>query len=213
MSEPVPVTVVQEKKKSRLEQVRDTFAGWVGKSKPLTLELSERFKGAGLLKMREQEDRDYRLYTLTLILQDIEKEYDRITEAGYSTEQLDRFAFRQIKRLFRGFMTIASPWMRGLDNRELAKKAVAFFELETMVGHLPAFYPDLKLCTEALINLSWQAIDVTPQPEIIFESKKTEVIQPGFGGTIPTSGGAISQTYPSKPKGPPYDKELSSRVE
>ena len=180
MSEPVPVTVVQEKKKGRLERVRDTFSGWLGKSKPLTLELSERFKGAGLLKMREQEDRDYRLYILTQILQDIEVEYDKIADAAYSDEKLNQFAFRQIKRLFRGFMTIASPWMRGLDNRELARKAVAFFELETMVGHLPAFYPDLKLCTEALINISWQAIDVTPQPEIIFESKKTEVIQPGY---------------------------------
>ena len=180
MSEPVPVTVIEGKKRGKMERVKDTFAGWLGRSKPLTLELSERFKGAGLLKMREQEDRDYRLYMLTKILEDIEKEYDKIAQKEYSGEELDQFAFRQIKRLFRGFMTIASPWMRGLDNRELARKAVAFFELETMVGHLPAFYPDLKLCTEALINISWQAIDVTPQPEIIFESKKTEVIQPGY---------------------------------
>jgi len=210
MAEPVAVTVVEKKKKGKLERIKETFSGWRGKSKPLSLEMSERFKGAGLLKLREQEDRDYRLYKLTGILETIETEYDHILEGD---GELDKFAFRHIKRLFRAFMTIGSPWFRGLDNRELAKKAVAFFELETMVGHLSAFYPDLKLCTEALINLSWQAIDVTPPPEIIFESKKTEVIQPGYGGTMPTSGGAISQTYEPKPKGGPYEKEMSSRVE
>lgn len=79
----------------------------------------------------------------------------------------------QNKRLHRAFMTIGSPWIRGLDNRELAQKQNDFFELEMMIGHLPAFYPDLKLCTDILIGLSWQAIDVTPETPVLMETRAT----------------------------------------
>ena len=151
----------------------ERFKSWVKGSKPSSVRRSDRFVDAGLFDFREQENVDYRVFQLTEILEKIEEELTLMGE-GIPTE---KNAFKNIKRLFRAFLTMASPWFRGLDNRELARKAVAFFELETMVGHLPAFYPDLKLCTETLINLSWQAIDVTPQNQVIFESKVQKVEQ------------------------------------
>jgi len=203
----VQVTVVQEKEKSLFQRLRERLS-----NKPVTtIEESNRFSRLGYLQYPKRQQLDIRLGALAEILESIESELRTIEEKEISGEKLQAYAFKHIKKLFRAFMTVGSPWLRGLDNRELAKKAVAFFELETIVGHLPAFYPDLKLCTETLINLSWQAMDVTAETPVLFETRT--IVQPNpYQMTLPTSAGAISETYPTKPKGGPYATKLSSQV-
>lgn len=171
MSEkPVEVKVVQEQEKSRWQKFMDIITR---KKAPTTVEESDRFSKLGYLPYPKRQQLDMRLFTLMDILGEIEDDLKEMEKKQLAGEDLKPYAYRSIKRLFRAFMTVGSPWFRGLDNRELAKKAVDFFELETMIGHLPAFYPDLKLCTETLINLSWQAIDVTAETPVLFETRTT----------------------------------------
>lgn len=163
---PVEVKVVQpqQKKKGRLSRVKSFLSG---QEQALgTIKESERFSNAGLFKLPERLQLDYRLTKLTNILEEIESDLDKVK----TTEQEKRYAFQHIHKLFKAFMLLGAPWFRGLNNRELSKKAVTFYKLESMVGHLSSFYPDLKRCVEALLTLSWQAIDVTPDTTVLFES-------------------------------------------
>jgi len=166
---PVEVKVVQEKEKSVWQRLKERFQGRA----PTTIEESDRFSRLGYLQYPKRQQLDFRVFALMDILEAIEKDLDEIRDKELIGDQLKPFAYRNIKKLFHAFMTIGSPWFRGLDNRELAKKAVTFFKIETMVGHLPAFYPDLKLCTETLINLSWQAVDVQAETPVLFETRTT----------------------------------------
>lgn len=162
--------VVQKEKRGRLQKFRDMFSS---KTPSTTIEESKRFSRLGYLQYPKRHQLDIRLFKLMDILEEIEKDMKDIDKK--TLEDLEPYAYRNIKKLFRAFMTIGAPWFRGLDDRELAKKAVAFFELETMIGHLPAFYPDLKLCTETLINLSWKSLDVTAETPVLFETRTTVV--------------------------------------
>lgn len=162
------VVVREEKRKSRVQRLKEMFGG---RTPETTVEESKRFSRLGYLQYPKRHQLDFRVFELMDILEDIADEMKDME--GKTEEESKPYAFRNIHRLFRAFMTIGAPWFRGLDDRELAEKAVAFFELETMVGHLPAFYPDLKLCTETLINLSWKTIDVTAETPVLFETKTT----------------------------------------
>lgn len=173
--EPVSVKVVGEKKKE--SWYKRIFNKITGRTPETTLQESERFSKLGYIQYPKSQQLDLRIFTLMEILEEIEKDVVEIEKKRIAGEKIGPYAYRNIKRLFRAFMTIGGPWFRGLDNRELAEKAVTFFKIETAVGHLPAFYPDLRLCTETLINLSWQAIDVTAQTPILMETR-TQVLPP-----------------------------------
>lgn len=166
---PVQINVVQEQKK---RGAWDKFKGLWSKTPPTTTEESNRFSKLGYIQYPKRQQLDMRLYRLEEILQEIETEL--------AVEELDATTFKHIKKLVSAFMTVGSPWFRGLNNRELAHKAVTFYKLESMCGHLPAFYPDLKRCVQVLINLSWQAIDVVAETPVLFETRT--VVQPNQGG-------------------------------
>lgn len=173
---PVEIKVIQEqKKKGFLDKVK----GALHKEEPLnTVRDSERFTKAGFFNFPSRQQLDYRLKELTTILTEIETDLEKIDPSN--TEAQQKAAFKNIRKLFKAFMLLGAPWFRGLNNRELSKKAVVFFKLESMIGHLPSFYGDLKRCTQTLLTLSWQAIDVTPDPTVLFESKVVQ--QQGYGG-------------------------------
>lgn len=171
---PVHVHIAERKGKGLWDRLRDKLKG-----PQTTIQESKRFSKLGYLDYPKTRDLHLRIFTLMDILEEIETELADID--GKDQKTIQAGAFKNIRRLFRAFMTVGGPWLRGLDNRELAKKTVAFFELETLIGHLPAFYPDLKFCTQVLINLSWQAIDVTAQTPVLFETKA--MIQ-GQGGRV-----------------------------
>lgn len=82
-----------------------------------------------------------------------------------------RHKIRTVNRVFALFFSAGSPWYRGLDDRELAKKVKAFLELWNYVGDNEAFVDDLFMCSMQMLNLSWKALDVTNVPPYIIESK------------------------------------------
>jgi len=169
---PVSVTVVEAKEKPWYQRLKDRFS-----SKPhTTLKESKRFSRLGYLQYPKRQQLDMRLFQLMEILEDIERDFKEIADKKLSGEEIEPYAYRNIRKLFHAFLTIASPWFRGLDNRELADKASKFFRLENMIGHLPSFYPDLKRCTETLIHLGWQAMDVVAETPVLFETKT--IVQP-----------------------------------
>lgn len=82
-------------------------------------------------------------------------------------------------RIYSLFFTTGSPWYRGLDDRELAKKAQAFLELYEYVNDIGGgFIDDLFMCGMQLLNLSWKALDVTNVPPYIIETHTTITEQP-----------------------------------
>ena len=161
------VKVVQEKEKSLWQKTKERL----GKPTKQSLTDSERFSRLGYIQYPRRQQLDHRVKDLSSILDSVEADLDEIDRKMMAGEPIPPGAYAPIKKLFRAFMVMGSPWFRGLDNRELAKKAVAFFRLETLVGHIPSFYPDLKFCTETLINLSWQAVDVIAETPVQFETK------------------------------------------
>ena len=170
MSEtPVQVNVVTAKEKpSRWKRLTGALRG----APQHTLEESNRFSRLGYLQYPKRQQLDSRLYQLEEILNEIEAELETATDAT---------AFKHIKKLVTAFMTVGAPWFRGLNNRELAKKAVTFYKLESIIGEsLSAFYPDLKRCVQVLINLSWQALDVIAETPVLFETRTTVTPQGGI---------------------------------
>jgi hypothetical protein len=170
MSEPVQVNVTTVKEKpSRWQRLKGAIRG----TPPHTLEESNRFSRLGYLQYPKRQQLDSRLFQLEEILREIEDELDTTTP--------DATTFKHIKKLVTAFMTVGAPWFRGLDDRELAKKAVTFYKLESIIGEsLSAFYPDLKRCVQVLINLSWQALDVVAETPVLFETRTTVTPQGGI---------------------------------
>jgi hypothetical protein len=81
-----------------------------------------------------------------------------------------------IDKTYRLFFQSGSPWIRGLDNRELTHKVGQFVKLYNQVGELPAFRSDLFMCSMFLLHLSFRAIDVTNTPPIMIQS--TPILAP-----------------------------------
>jgi len=180
------VQVVNEpKKKGALERVQS----WFKKTPPTTVEESNRFSRLGYMQYPKRQQLDMRLARLQEILEEI--------ETALTVEPIAEVDFKHIRKLVNAFMIVGSPWFRGLNNRELAKKAVTFFKLESMiVGQLPAYYPDLKRCVQVLINLSWQALDVVADTPLLFETRTT--VQPSHGGIdLSGSENAESEANPT----------------
>jgi len=180
----VNISVQREETK---KGVWDRLKGIYDRTPSSTLEESKRFSRLGYLQYPKNQKLELRIFELMAILEQIETDLDGM-EGTTLKEEYKRQALT-IKRLFRAFMTLGSPWLRGLDNRELAKKAVDYFKLETIIGHLPAFFPDLKLCTEVMLNLSWQAVDVIAQTPVLFETRaimKEETGRVSLGSEVKT---------------------------
>ena len=177
--------VNEPKKKGALERVQS----WFKKTPPTTVEESNRFSRLGYMQYPKRQQLDMRLARLQEILEEI--------ETALTVEPIAEVDFKHIRKLVNAFMIVGSPWFRGLNNRELAKKAVTFFKLESMiVGQLPAYYPDLKRCVQVLINLSWQALDVVADTPLLFETRTT--VQPSHGGIdLSGSENAESEANPT----------------
>lgn len=100
----------------------------------------------------------------------------RRTEVGQILEDLEGKTLTldiqksTIDKTFRLFFLAGSPWIRGLDNRELSKKVALFLRLYNDVGSLRAFTPDLFMCSIQLLHLSYQALDVTNTPAYVIQS-------------------------------------------
>lgn len=161
----------QKEEKSLVGRIRDR----VTKRGKVTEETSDRFSRLGYLQYPKRAQLDIRIATLIEILEEIETEIDELSQAKTDREKY-AIKSKNIFKLFRAFKIVGSPWMRGLDNRELAHKVKIFFRLESQIGHLPAFFPDLKFCTEILLHLSWMAVDVASETPVLFETKTT--VQP-----------------------------------
>lgn len=156
-----------------------------GKRPFTTLQDSKRFFKIGLMQYPQTEDRHLRLFGLMQILEEIEKDLEKM-ETMTDAQKGKRIAMH-IKKRHRAFMTWGSPWIRGLDKRELAEKQNKFFKFLMMFGHMPSFYPDVKYCGDILLSYSWQAIDVTPQTPMMFESRaimKEETARVSLGSEV-----------------------------
>lgn len=181
MSEtPVEVKVVQQQQphQSTWERIKTVM----GRSKPeTTLKESDRFSRLGYLKYPIREQLDFRLSALMDILDGIEKKQEELEKAK-TTKSRKRSVQAQIRDLFKAFTIIGAPWFEGLDNRELAAKAVTFSKLEKMItdGNLTAYFSDLKSCAETLIYLSFRAKHVIPDTPVLMETK-TNVLAPHGG--------------------------------
>lgn len=157
--------VPEAKRKSIGQRVKDLL----NIKDDVTVKESDRFERMGYFMYPQTSMTRYRMATITATLDEVE------LTLGAMEEITDKDRYKKeaknIRALFKVFMSIAGPFFRGLDNRELTFKAMRFFELETRCGHLPAFFPDFKKCAQALIILSWQAIDVVAQPPLLFETR------------------------------------------
>lgn len=176
MAENVNVEVHQKEEKSLWDKIKEKVSSRQG----VYLKESDRFSRLGYLDYPKKRQLDVRLATAIVILEEMEK---TVSELATVTDDKQKYAIqaKNLFQLFRMFKTNGSPWMRGLDNRELAKKVKCFFELEMMIGYIPSAYPILKYCTEILLHLSWMAIDVSTQPPVLFETKTT--VQPQGGAS------------------------------
>ena len=118
-----------------------------------------------------------------------------------------------IDQLMRLTFLVASPWLRSMDNPWLSHKMNCFIQNYREWRKLPEMFDHLVEEAKAIINLSMTNIDVEPLTPIIIQT-----VQPfggGFGETLPTSGGRISQTYGEmvqRPKGGPYPNKLDADV-
>lgn len=156
-----------------------------GRHPPTALQESKRFTKIGLIQYPQTHDRHLRLFYLMNVLEEIEDDLEEM-ETMTDAQKGKRIA-RHIKKQYRAFMSMGSPWIRGLSNRELADKQNKFFKLLMMCGHLPSFYPDIKLCGDIVLSYSWQAIDVTPQTPMLFETRammKEETSRVSLGSEV-----------------------------
>lgn len=158
-----------------------------GRHPATSLQESKRWVRMGLLQYPQTHDRHLRLFYLMKVLEDIEDDLENM-ENMTDAQQGKRIALH-IKKQYRAFMAVGSPWIRGLSNRELAKKQNMFFKLLMICGHLPSFYPDIKYCGDIILSYTWQAIDVTPQTPVLFETKammKEETERVRLGSEVET---------------------------
>lgn len=168
MSE-VNVSVEQETQESWADKLRR----WAGRKPPTTTKESDRFSTLGYLQYPATQDRHLRFMFTMDCLNNIQKNLDKMGTLKGDEEQMMKLLGQNNQQLFRTFLLIGMPYFSGLDNRELTEKAKEFFHLEVRCGYLPAFYPDIKRCTELLLALAWQKIHTIPQTPVLMETKTT----------------------------------------
>ena len=101
-------------------------------------------------------------------------------------------------------MTVASPWLRSMDNPWLAHKVNLFLELYAEFRYIPEFLGFLITCACAIINQSMCNIDIEPLVPIIIQA-----VQPyGYSPVIPSSQlpGYV------KPATKPYPEHLPAEL-
>lgn len=166
----------QVKKPGRWERIK----GFVSRSPRIKSAWQRMHKEGGFIPLLNIDDLEARRAEIRSILDEIEKDFlelrspEKIGEL--TPEKIRDFKRKMNNRVFAMFFTAGSPWYRGLDNRELARKVKAYLELWNYVGDLDAFVDDVFMCSMQLLNLSWQALDVTNTPPYILETHT--VIQP-----------------------------------
>lgn len=137
-------------------------------------------KEAGFIPLYNIDDTEARRGELQLIWDAIQEERNDLFDPDHvdllTPEKVREFKRRCNNRVFALFMSVGSPWYRGLDDRELARKVKAFLELWNRVGDHESFVDDVFMCAMQLVNLSWKALDVTNTPPYIIETKT--IIQP-----------------------------------
>lgn len=79
-------------------------------------------------------------------------------------------------KVFALFFIAGSQWMRGLSDRETAKKVKAYLELFQRVSDMESFTSDLFTCSIQMLHISWKPEDVGSLPPYLIETKT--VIQP-----------------------------------
>jgi len=138
----------------------------------------------GFIPLQNLGDTESRRLRLQEITKEIEDDYKQTyqTKKGNlrkpSPRQERAFKKRCNLRVYNLFFSIGSPWFRGLDDRELAKKVRAYLELWNYMGDLEEFVDDLHMCSMQLVNLSWKSLDVTQTPLYIIESQTKYVVNP-----------------------------------
>jgi len=128
--------------------------------------------------MGDTEERRIKLDETTQKIQQMyEKLYDPTKRKPSAKKER---AFKQAcnRLVFNLFFSVGSPWYRGLDDRELAKKVRAYLELWNYMGDMEAFTDDLYMCSMQLIHLSYKSLDVTQTPLYIIESQTKYVVNP-----------------------------------
>jgi len=138
----------------------------------------------GFIPLQNLGDTESRRLRLEEITKDIEEDYKKTyqTKTGNlrNPTLLQERAYKKRcnLRVYNLFFSIGSPWFRGLDDRELAKKVRAYLELWNYMGDLEEFVDDLHMCSMQLVNLSWKSLDVTQTPLYIIESQTKYVVNP-----------------------------------
>jgi len=152
-----------------LDKLRQKVAGTIWRGERATQAWEGLHREGGLIPLLNMTDTEARLKYLRGIMEAEDfSVFDPDKQKGF------------VKKVYATFFLAGDAWFRGLDNRELAQKVVDFLANFSEVGYMDEFIPDLFEEALQLISLSFQALDVTPTPMIIVESKP--VILAGKGG-------------------------------
>jgi hypothetical protein len=153
---------------------------------------SPRTKGAfsrlkvegGFTNLFNVDDVEQRRNEIMFVLKEIETDEENLYKDNQGNfksplpEEVKAFKQRVNHRVHLLFMGVGSPWYRGLDDRELAKRVRAYLEVWNYAGDLEAFVDDFYMWGMQLLNLSWKALDVTNTPPYIIESSTKYVVNP-----------------------------------
>ena len=171
-----------EEKPSRLRRAYNRLAG-KGETRKETA-WGRMHKEGGFIPLQNMGDTENRTNELQRITDQIQEDYKAtFEEDGVLLVDVDPLKERAYKkrcnlRVFNLFFMIGSPWYRGLDDRELAKKVKAYLELWNYIGDLEEYTDDLYMCSMQLVNLSWKSLDVTQTPLYVIETSTKYVVQP-----------------------------------
>lgn len=108
-----------------------------------------------------------------------------------------------VQKTYRLFFLSGSPWIRGLNNRELSDKVSKFGRLFNDIGHLPEALSDLFMCSMQLLHVSYQAIDVTNTPAYVIHT--TPVLTPS---NVPRINMRTGETDDASQQQPPREETV-----
>jgi len=144
----------------------------------------------------------------------IDEQLARILVIVNNPTKEDKEKGEAVDELMQLTFLVACPWLRSMDNHWLSHKLNCFVQNYREWRTMPEFYDHLVEEALAIINLAFTNIDVEPLTPLVIQTWQAP--SGGFGETIPSSGGRISQTYPSemvrRPRGGPYPQQLDTEV-